>query len=128
MKKIILMALIAALLGGAAWTLQAQEAAQPLSIGPITVPHAFVHAGKDFPKGRYILTLSTDAEHPAFTVQDAAKAPLFEEMAVVKESPRPVRKGFRVKREMLKGQEYYRICVRKGDRMYLLFLLLQKAG
>jgi len=128
MKKLILLALIAALMGGAAWTLQAQEPAQPLSIGPVTVPHAFIHAGKEYPKGRYILALNVEGDSPSFSVQDSTKAPLFDELAVVKVNPRPLRKGFRLSREMLKGQEYFRICVRKGDRMYLLFLLLQKAG
>ena len=63
----------------------------------VTVPPAFIHAGKEYPAGNYRVVLAEKDGQSLFAVQNAQKEPLFEELAVVKAHPAGgTESGFRV--------------------------------
>ena len=90
-----------------------------IKLGRQYIPRDFIHAGKDFKKGVYIITLNSKDEIPYFFFYNKKMELLFEEMAVIK----PFR--YRFKKEMLKGYEYFRLKVIKPDNIYLAYLLIK---
>ncbi len=109
---------------------QAEPAAdQDFELGRIYFPRDFIHAGKDYTRGAYTVTLTEKDGFPWFKVFSKEKELLFEEMAVVKLSKtrRNIRR-FRVSKNVLGGYEYFRIAVKKPEGRVMAFFLLKKSG
>ena len=97
-----------------------------VKLGRQYIPRDFVHAGKDFKKGVYIITLNSKGEIPYFFFHNKKMELLFEEMAVVKPYTGKSKKfRYKFRKEMLKGYEYFRLKVIKPDNIYLAFLLVK---
>ncbi len=98
-----------------------------INLGKINFPRAFVHAGKDYNKGVYQVTLTEKDGFPWFKVFNEKKELLFDEMAVVKPYTRK-RKNFKyiVRKGLLKEYEYFRIRVIKPDKMIMAFFLVKQ--
>ncbi len=147
MKKLILLAVLAlvsiALLGQEQEQLpiqpqdepqvQAEEpppppvAPQGKDLKKFRFPAAFIHAGKEYPAGDYWLVLSTVEGRSFFTVQDAQKAVLFEELAIVKTHPVSGTKShFHVDLNGMKDSEYFRVKVTTQGEWLLGYFLVKK--
>jgi len=101
--------------------------AQDLNLGNIRIPRAFVHGETTHDAGVYRLVLTEKDGQPWFQVQDAKGEPLFEEMAVVKVKASPgMKRGYRLRREMLRGYEFFRVRVIQPDRWVMAYFLLKK--
>jgi hypothetical protein len=110
---------------GVSFLLSAQE--QVLNLGKIYFPRSFVHAQKDYQKGTYRLFLTAKGDVPYFKVFNAKNEFLFEEMAIVKPYKGKAKKfKYRIKKGIMRGQEYFRIQVTRPDNIYLAFFLLKK--
>jgi hypothetical protein len=99
-----------------------------IKIGNVRIPRAFIHAGKDYSKGIYYITLKAKNGIPYFNVHNRKKELLFEELAVLKNRDyKGKAKKFRhwVHREFLRGYEYYRIKVIRPDSHIMAYLLLK---
>jgi hypothetical protein len=98
-----------------------------INLGKINFPRAFIHAGKDYNKGVYLVTLTEKDGFPWFKVFNEKKELLFDEMAVVKPYTGK-RKNFKyiVRKELLKEYEYFRIRVIKPDKMIMAFFLVKQ--
>ena len=100
---------------------------EEINLGKIYFPKSFVHAQKDFNKGVYRVTLIYKEGVPHFKVMNNNKELLFEEMAVVKPYEGKYKKfKYRVKKELLKGYEYFRIKVTKPDNLIMAYFLIKK--
>jgi hypothetical protein len=98
-------------------------------IGNVRIPRDFVHAGKDYKRGVYWVTLKAKAGVPYFNIHNRKKELLFEEMGVLqlrKRKSAPKRIWHRVNRTMLRGYEYYRIKVTRPDSYIKAFLLIKQ--
>jgi hypothetical protein len=98
-----------------------------INLGRVYFPKAFVHAGKDYNKGVYLVTLTEKEGFPWFKIFNKNKELLFDEMAVVK--PYKGRRRnfkYRVRKGLLKGYEYFRIRVIKPDKMIMAFFLVKQ--
>lgn len=101
--------------------------ADEINLGRVYFPKAFVHANKDYNKGVYRVTLFAKDGVPYFKVMNKKKELLFEEMAVIKPYEGKFKKfKHRVKKELLKGYEYFRIKVTKPDNMIMAYFLVKK--
>ena len=137
MKKIIFFLIFVLLVNFTGLAQETQEATEiqetqetqdkDINLGSINFPRAFVHAGKDYDKGIYLVTLTEKHGVPWFKVSNKKKELLFEEMAVVKPY-KGRRKNFkyRVRKGFLKGYEYFRIRVIKPDKMVMAFFMVKK--
>lgn len=93
----------------------------------VSFPRAFIHAGKEYPAGNYWLTLSTGEGRPFFTVQDAQKAVLFEDLAIVKTHPaQGTRSRFHVDVNGMTDNEYFRVKVTTQGEWLLGYFLVKK--
>ena len=100
---------------------------EDLNLGRVYFPRAFVHAGKDYDKGVYRMSLMEKEGVPWFKVFDKKKELLFEEMAVVKPyEGKSKRFRYRIRKEMLKGYEYFRIMVIKPDKRIMAYFLVKQ--
>ncbi len=95
------------------------------ALGKVYFPRAFVQNGKDYNKGVYKVTLKEKEGEFYFNVFTTKDEPLFEEVAIVKKLKRKNAK-FRIKKEILRGYEYFRIRVTKKDKMIFGYFLLKK--
>lgn len=106
------------------------------ALGRIYIPRAFVHADQDFKPGVYVVSMFEKDGMPWFKVFNKKKELLFEEMAVVKPRetstkegdtpPTPAKKKFFIRKEMLKGYEYFRIRVINPDKLIMAYLLVKQ--
>lgn len=121
MKKILVLTVLV-LLAMAMWI-----AAEDIQVGKVVVPQAFVHAGKDYAAGAYQLTLTDKEGVPTFIVSQKG-TPLFEEMAAVKVNAEGQGKTFRprIKKGMLKENEYYRVRVTTPAQHLMMYFLIKK--
>jgi hypothetical protein len=100
---------------------------EDLNLGRIYFPRAFVHAGKNYDKGVYRMSLTEKEGVPWFKVFDKKKELLFEEMAVVKPYKGKSRRfRFRIRKQMLKGYEYFRITVTKPDKRIIAYFFVKQ--
>ena len=99
-----------------------------VELGRIYIPKDFVHGEKDYKKGIYYMTLTEKDGQYTFNVLNRKKEPLFQERAVVVPDERKgARFKFRIKKEMLKGYEYFRVMViQPKQRIIAYFLIKQK--
>ncbi len=128
MKKIIIFLIFVLPLSFAGLAQEAQENQdKDINLGKINFPKAFVHAGKDYNKGVYLVILTEKFGVPWFKVSNEKKELLFEEMAVVKPyKGRRKKFKYRLRKGFLKGYEYFRIRVIKPDNMIMAFFLVKK--
>jgi len=99
-----------------------------LNVGKVYFPRAFIHAGKDYAKGVYRLMLTVKDDQTYFKVFNRANEFLFDEMAIVKPyTGKSQRFKYRIKREMLRGYEYFRVVVTRPDSVSMAYFLLQQA-
>ncbi len=105
----------------------ALSALDEIAIGRVSIPRDFVHEGKDFAKGIYRITLVSKEGTPVFLVKDNQDVLLFEELAVVKPYEGQS-KNFkpRIRKEVLKDYEYYRVKVTTPESLYMAYFLLKK--
>lgn len=122
MKKIIIFIFIILII---TFTFLAQGA--DINLGKIYFPKSFVHAGKDYNKGVYKVLLTAKDGIPYFNVSNKNNELLIEEMAVIKPYEGKYKNfKYRVKKELLKGYEYFRIKVTKPDNLIMAYFLIKK--
>ena len=131
MKKIIIFLILVLPVSFAGLAQETQEAQEnqdkDINLGKINFPKPFVHAGKDYNKGVYLVILTKKHGFPWFKVSNEKKELLFEEMAVVKPyKGRRKKFKYRLRKGFLKGYEYFRIRVIKPDNMIMAFFLVKK--
>lgn len=110
---------------------QPSELQQPkpeeINLGRIYFPRDFIHANKDYKKGVYRVKLIYKDEMPYFQVSNRKGELLFDELAVVKPyEGKSKRFKYRVKPEMLRGYEYFRIKVTKPDKLIMAYFLVKE--
>lgn len=93
----------------------------------VNFPQAFVQAGKEYPAGNYWVVLTMKDGLPLFTVHNAQKELLFEELAVVKpRSGGRTGSAFRVKKGFVTDKEYFRIMVTTPGQWLMGYFLVKK--
>ncbi len=114
MKKIVIFLFLLALVNTPAFSETPNFTDLDVKIGNISIPRTFIHAQKEYKRGIYWVTLKAKSGVPYFNVHNRKKELLFQEMAVLKTlNYKGKAKKFRhrVRKEMLRGYEYYRIKV-----------------
>jgi hypothetical protein len=100
---------------------------QDINLGKIDFPQAYIHAGQEFPQGSYEVVLTVKDSVPFFYVYNSMRELLFEELAIVKAHPWSKKASpYRVKKEFLKGDEYFRIMVSKPEQWLMGYFLVKK--
>ncbi len=128
MKKLSILIILTLIFSVMNFAVEKQEVSKDIKLGKVYFPKTFVYNMKDYKRGVYRVILTEKEGVPYFNVYNKKKELLFEEMAVVKPYEGKYKKfKFRVKKELLKGYEYFRIKVTKPDKVYLAhFLVKQK--
>ena len=99
---------------------------EEINLGKIYFPKAFIHAKKDYNRGVYRVKFTKKENIPYFIIMNKKREPLFEEMAVVKPYKGKYKKfRYRLKREMLRGYEYFRIKLTRPDNFYMAYFLIK---
>lgn len=122
MKKATLLLIIALLSGGSALFAQQED----LTIGNVAIPRDFVHDGREYSRGVYHVVLSYQDEIPVFLVHDKKREFLFSEMAAIKPNQDIKVRNYRIKKQMLKDNEYFRLMVIKPEKILIAFFLIKK--
>jgi hypothetical protein len=100
---------------------------QDINLGKINFPQAFIHAGTEFPQGSYEVVLTVKDIIPFFNVYNSKQELLFEELAIVKTHAGSKKAAaYRLKKEFLKGDEYFRIKVIKPEQWLMGYFLVKK--
>jgi hypothetical protein len=100
---------------------------QDINLGAINFPQAFIHAGKEFLQGYYGVVLTYKDAVPFFNVYDSKQELLFEELVIIKaHSGSKMASPYRLKKEFLKADEYFRIKVIKPEQWLLGYFLVKK--
>jgi hypothetical protein len=100
-----------------------------INIGRVYFPRAFVQNKKDYKRGVYRVILTEKDGVPYFNVYNKKKVLLFEEMGVVKPYKSKYKKfRYRVKKELLKNYEYFRIRVTKPNKLIMAHFLIKQNG
>ena len=100
---------------------------QDMDLKSVNFPQAFIQAGKEYPAGEYWVVLPMKDGQPLFTVQNAQKELLFEELAIVID-----RKGggtgssFQVKKAFVTKKEYFRIKVTTPGQWLMGYFLVKQ--
>ncbi len=112
------------------------QAAEPLSapvqpqgkdLKKIRFPQVFIHAGTEYPAGDYWLILAVKDGQPFFTIQNAQKELLFEDLAIVKtRSGGRTGSSFWVEKKFMKEREYFRVKVTMPGEWLLGYFLVKK--
>lgn len=93
----------------------------------IRFPHAFIHADKEYPAGKYQVVLGEKDGQAVFFVANAQKEPVFEELAIVKAHPAQGSKShFHVDVSGMRDHEYMRIKVTTQEQWLLAYFLVKK--
>jgi len=97
-------------------------------LGKIHFPKDFIHAGQDYPKGNYLVSLISKEGISYFRLSSTGGESLFEELSVVKPYKTGVRK-FKtiIQRSLLKEAEYFRLKVIKPGEVAMAFFLVKPA-
>jgi hypothetical protein len=101
-------------------------ASRDVSIGKVRIARSFIHAGKEYQKGNYFVTLTSKNGVPYFNIKNQKKELLFEELAVV--IPNETIKSkfrFRVGKMFINKYEYFKLTVKKPEADYLAFFLIK---
>jgi len=127
MKKLSILIVITLIFSIIGFAVEKQAVSNDINLGKIYFPKAFVHNMKDYKKGVYRVVLTEKNGMPYFNVYNKKKELLFEEMAVVKPYEGKYKKfKYRVKKELLKGYEYFRIKVTKPNKMIIAHFLVKQ--
>lgn len=122
MKKIIFFVILVLILNFAGFP---QD--KDLNLGRIYFPKAFIHAGTDYNKGVYLVSITEKDGFPWFKVFNKKNELLFEEMAVIKPYEGKVKRfKYRMRKNLLSRHEYFRIKVIKPDNVIIAFFLIKK--
>jgi hypothetical protein len=98
-----------------------------ISLGKIYFPRPFIHAGKHYNKGTYWMVLTEKDSVPYFKVLTKNHELIFEEMAVLAPYEGKAKKfKYRVKKELLRGYEYFRVKVTRPSGLVMAYFLLEK--
>lgn len=98
-----------------------------LNLGKIHFPRPFVHAQKNYDKGIYRVFISKKEDNTYFKVFNTKNEFLFEDLAIIKPYQGKSKNfKYRIKKGILKGNEYFRLQVTTPDNIYLGFFLLQR--
>ena len=98
-----------------------------INLGKINFPQAYIHAGQEFPQGSYEVVLTVKDTVPFLNVYNSKQELLFEEMVIVKaHSGRKMSAPYRLKKEFLKDNEYFRIMVIKSEQWLMGYFLVKK--
>lgn len=126
MKKIFLIILFLAIFSVYTICETEPEVSPEITVGNVYFPRPFVHSGKDFSRGVYKVLLVKKEGVPFFKISDKKGNYLFDEMAVVKPyNPKYKKFKYRIKKEMLRGYEYFRIKITKPDKLIMGYFLLK---
>jgi hypothetical protein len=129
MKKLFLVLFITLimLLSGSMLCTAADFKDLNMTIGKVRISKPFIHAGKDFEKGIYWVTLTAKDGIPYFNIHNPKKELLFEELAIVKPFETTSKKFTpHVTKGFLKSGKYFRIKVKRPDAFVLCYLLLKQ--
>jgi hypothetical protein len=100
---------------------------QDINLGSINFSRAYIHAGQEFPQGNYEVVLTVKDAVPFFYVYNSKQELLFEELAIVKaHSGSKMASPYRLKKEFLKDEEYFRIMVVKPEQWLMGYFLIKK--
>jgi hypothetical protein len=131
-------ALVVALGAGAGATLSTAAAGDVELLATVRIPQAVIAGGKPLPSGTYEIRLAPGTlaplagqspaaqrwvefvERDIVVARDVAEVLHDDDVTPIGASSRPVREGTRV--EMLKGNEFLRISVKRGSERYLIHL------
>lgn len=127
MKKIVIFTIFATVFSFYLFCDNGLSVSKEINIGKVYFPKPFVHSEKDFNRGVYLVLLTTKDGVPYFKVSDKKGNFLFDEMAVVKENKSKNKKfNYRIKKEMLRGYEYFRIKVTEPEKLIMGYFLIKK--
>jgi len=99
---------------------------EEINLGRIYFPKTFVHAKKDYNRGVYRVKFTKKDDIPYFIILNKKKELLFEELAIIKPYKGKYKKfRYRLKREMLRGYEYFRIKLTRPDNFYMAYFLIK---
>jgi hypothetical protein len=100
---------------------------QDIRLGAMNFPQPYIHAGTEYPQGFYEVVLTYKDAVPFFNVYNSSQELLFEELAIIKVQPgRGKTAPFRLKKEFLKGNEYFRIVVIKAGQWLMGYFLVKQ--
>jgi hypothetical protein len=100
---------------------------QDIRLGAMNFPQAYVHAGTEYPQGFYEVVLTFKDAVPFFDVYNSRQELLFTELAIIKvHTGRGKTASFRLKKELLKGNEYFRIVVIKAEQQLMGYFLVKQ--
>jgi hypothetical protein len=100
---------------------------QDINLGKINFPLAFIHAGQEFAQGDYVVVLTLKDSIPFFNIYNSQQELLFEELAIVKAHSKSKKaSAYRLKKEFLKDDEYFRIKVIEPEQWLLSYFLVKK--
>ncbi len=129
MKKATIFLLFVCLL--TAVSITAETEATPaaevvLKIGKVYFPKDFIHKNIPYQKGNYFVDLIKKDNAYYFVISKQADQPLLEELAVIK--PNKMKKNFKyqVRKELLRGEEYFRITVINPEEKIAAYFLIKK--
>jgi len=106
---------------------EAMPKVDDLQLCRVYFPKNFIHSGKNYKRGIYQLALSEKDGTPWFKVFDKKKEFLFEEMSVVKPNERKNKRfKYRLRKEMLRGYEYFRVKVIKPEKEIIGYFFVQE--
>jgi hypothetical protein len=140
MKRLLMMVAVLALTGLGGLNAQEKKSEKPaeptakpvkkandVGLGQVHIPKPFIHGGQEYPAGNYRIVLTQKEAEPFFQVMNGKKEVLFEEMAAVKPFPPTSGKKFsqRVKKGMLKENEYFRIRVERPGQVISAYFLIK---
>jgi hypothetical protein len=128
MKKITVFMMFVLVLSFAVFAEEEETASQSpdITVGNITIPRSFIHAGKNYDKGVYYVTVTAKEGVPYFNIHNRNKELLFEEMAVVKPNKSKSRFTHRVRRGFLPNYEYFRLKVITPEAQMMAFFLVKE--
>jgi hypothetical protein len=98
-----------------------------MDLKSVNFPQTFIQAGKEYPAGDYWVVLTMKDGQPLFTVKNAQKELLFEELAIViNKSGGGTGSSFRVKKAFVTEKEYFRIKVSTPGQWLMGYFLIKK--
>ena len=127
MKKLSVLIIITLIFSVLNFAVEKQAVSKDIKLGKVYFPKTFVYNMKDYKRGVYRVILTEKDGVPYFNVYNKKKELLFEEMAVVTPYEGKYKKfKYRIKKELLKGYEYFRIKVTKPDNVIMAHFLIKK--
>jgi hypothetical protein len=106
-------------------SLIAAPAAQAaVDVGMVRLPKDIKHAGRTIEKGRYMVSLGDSAEGPVIVLATKDGSRVADELAIVMESPKKIRRPRAYVHVNRKDEPLLRLTVRADQSRYLAFFEL----